>query len=313
MIAFQIVLRRGLQAILVALFISALCFFLVRSLPGDLAYRVAAGRYGYDHVTSAAADAVRAELRLDRPAVAGLISWWGQLISLDLGRSVVNGRRVTDEIASGLGATVRLSLTALAVSLLVATPLGFLAGWSPGGWVDRTTLVASAILKGVPQFLLGLILMAGMALRLRLVPIAGFDETGSIVLPALTLSLTLGGASLRVARDTMAAVRETSYIAYARIKGLSDLRALIRHGLRNAASPVIAYLAVQFAFLLEGVVVVETLFAWPGIGHALIHALFDRDIPVLQGAVLVMSLALTAMSAGVDLLTTAIDPRRRVT
>ena len=140
---------------------------------------------------------------------------------------------------------------------------------------------------------------------------AGFEGARELVLPALTLALGLAAPSSRVTRDATAAVVATAYFAFARWKGLSDRQALLRHGLRNAAVPVIAYLGMQLVWLIEGVVVVESLFAWPGVGHALVHAIFSRDIPMVQGTALVMGLIFVALNAAVDLLCVLVDPRRR--
>lgn len=308
---WRIVAHRALQAAVVAILVGTVSFFLMRSLPGDLAFRVAAARYGPDMVTAAAAEAVRQELALDRPALEALLLWWRGLAQLDLGTSVASGNPVIAEVGHQMGQTARLAMAALGLSVLIGVPLGFLAGLYRGSPLDRATLAVSVLFRAVPPFLLGILLVMLFSLRLKVLPVAGFDESGSIVLPALTLALGLAALSSRVTRDAMAEVRGSAYFAFARTKGLRDGTALLRHGLRNAAVPVVAYVGIQLAFLIEGVVVVETLFAWPGIGHALIHALFGRDVPMIQGVVLAMSLAFVLLNTMVDLACAAIDPRRR--
>lgn len=146
---------RLLQAVLVALLVGTLCFFMTRMLPGDMAYRIAAGRYGYDMVTTEAALAVRDELGLDRPWFMALSEWWSRLLHLDLGVSQVSSQPVLAEIAHQLGPTLRLSLLAMALSLLVGPTLGVLAGLHPGRWLDRATLALSVGLRALPSFLLG--------------------------------------------------------------------------------------------------------------------------------------------------------------
>jgi peptide/nickel transport system permease protein len=303
--------RRLLQAAMVALLVGTLCFFLTRMLPGDMAYRIAAGRYGYDMVTSAAADAVRAELGLDRHWLAALAGWWNRLLHLDLGTSQVTAQPVLVEIARQLGPTLRLSLLAMAMSLLAGPTLGVLAGLKPGGLLDRATLAVSVVLRAMPSFLLGLILVLVFSVQLGVLPAAGHDDHGSIALPALTLALGLAAVSCRVARDAMVQVSGSAYFAFALTKGLTPHQALLRHGLRNVAAPVIAYLGVQLVYLVEGVVLVETIFAWPGIGHALVHAIFGRDVPMIQGTALVLGLMFVLFNALVDTACTLIDPRRR--
>ncbi|QCP14666.1 ABC transporter permease [Pseudoduganella umbonata] len=303
--------RRLLQAAMVALLVGTLCFFMTRMLPGDMAYRIAAGRYGYDMVTTAAADAVRAELGLDRPWPAALAEWWNRLLHLDLGISQVTAQPVLVEIARQLGPTVRLSLLAMAFSLLVGPTLGVLAGLKPGGLVDRATLAVSVVLRALPSFLLGLILVLVFSVQLGVLPAAGHDDHGSIMLPALTLALGMAAVSCRVARDAMVQVTGSAYFAFALTKGLTPHQALLRHGLRNVAAPVTAYLGVQLVYLVEGVVLVETIFAWPGIGHALVHAIFSRDVPMIQGTALVLGLMFVLFNALVDMACAYIDPRRR--
>ena len=307
---WRIIAHRALQAVIVSLLVGTLSFFLMRALPGDFAFRIAAARYGADQVSAAAAEAVREELALDRPALEALALWWGSLLRLDLGESLVSGQPVTTEVRHQIGQTARLSLVALALSAAIGLPIGFLAGLHRGSHLDQVALGASVLLRAIPTFLLGILLVMLFSLRLRLLPVAGYDEGGSIVLPALTLALGLAALSSRVTRDSMAAVRDSAYFAFARTKGLTDRIALIRHGLRNAAVPVVAYLGVQLAFLIDGVVVVETLFAWPGIGHALVHAIFGRDVPMIQGVVLTMSLTFVLLNTAIDLACARIDPRR---
>jgi peptide/nickel transport system permease protein len=303
--------RRAAQAVLLAASVGLLCFFLLRWLPGDMAYRIAAERYGYDMVTTAAAEAVRAELGLDRPWSAALAEWGGQLLRGDLGRSWASGRPVAVEVGHQLGHTLQLGGSALLLSLLLGPPLGLLAGLRPGGWLDRATLAAALALRALPPFVLGLGLVLLLSVRLGALPAAGPDGHGGLLLPAATLALGLAALSCRITRDAMRAVAASPYYAFARTKGLGARAALLRHGLRNVGVPVVAYLGVQLAFLVEGVVVVETLFAWPGIGHALVHAIFGRDVPMIQGTAMAMGLLFVGLNAVVDLACLAIDPRRR--
>jgi len=303
--------RRLLQAALVALLVGTLCFFMTRMLPGDMAYRIAAGRYGYDMVTSAAADAVRHELGLDRPLLSALADWWSKLWHLDLGLSQVTGQPVIHEIAEQLVPTLKLSVLALGLSFLIGPTIGLLAGLRPGGWLDRSTLTLSVLLRALPSFLLGLLLVLIFSVQMGALPAAGHDDHGSIMLPALTLALGLAAVSSRVARDAMVSVRSSAYFAFALTKGLTLQQALLHHGIRNVAVPVISYLGVQLVYLIEGVVLVETIFAWPGIGHALVHAIFGRDVPMIQGTALILGLMFVIFNSLIDVICSLIDPRRR--
>lgn len=306
-----LLLPRLFQAGLVAWMVGTLTFVLTRTLPGDMAYRIAAGRYGHDMVNSAAAEAVRAELALEQPALTAYFGWLWDLVQFDLGRSLVSGAPVVHELWHQLGHSLGLAASAVLLSLLLGPPLGLAAGLRPGGALDRTSEVAASVLRALPPFAVGLLLILLFSVTLGWLPAAGHGRTAHSVLPALTLALALAAVSSRVARNAMADVSQSAYYAFSRTKGLSERLSFLRHGLRNAAVPVIAYLGVQFVTLIEGVVVVETLFAWPGIGHALVHAIVARDVPMIQGTALVMGLLFVALNTLVDIVCHLLDPRRR--
>lgn len=308
-----IVLRRAFQAVAVAVVVGTLCFAMMQMLPGDMAMRIAASRYGYDYVGNAAASAVNAELGLDRPLWQALAQWLGQLLRLDLGTSAVTGEPVWREITHQLGATLQLSAVALVMAACIGLPLGVWAGLHAGGWVDKLTLALAAILRAIPPFLLALALMVVVAVRMGVLPVAGHGNDGSsLLLPSLTLGLGLAAGLARVARNAMHDVATSPSYEFARTKGLSDWQALLRHGLRQAAVPIVAYLGVHAVFLVEGAVVVESLFAWPGIGHALVHAVFGRDVPVIQGVALCMGLMFVLFNLLIDAFCLMLDPRQRM-
>jgi peptide/nickel transport system permease protein len=307
-----LLLRRAFQVFSLALLVGTLCFFMARALPGDMATRVAAGRYGYDLVNNAAADAVRLELGLDRPLWLALAHWWGEIARLDLGLSLVSGDKVWSLVAHQMGTTLELSVAALLIAAALGLPLGVWSGLHVGGWVDRATLAMAVVLRAMPPFLLAVLLMVVLAVRLDITPVAGDDDHGSLLLPALTLGLGLAAGLARVTRAAMREAAASPSFEFARVKGLSDRQALVRHGLRQAAVPVVAYLGVHAVFLVEGAVVVETLFAWPGIGHALVHAVFGRDVPMIQGTALCMGLLFVFFNLLVDAACLLLDPRRRL-
>lgn len=301
---------RGVQALLVAFMVGVITFILVRSLPGDMAYRIAAGRYGYDIADSAAAEMVRQELGLDRPALLALLDWLWQLLRFDLGNSLVSGKPVIQEIRHQLGHSVELALTAVLLSLVIGPPIGVLAGLRPGGILDRLVFAISIGLRSLPQFVIGLILIYILSVWAGLLPAAGHGSARHSILPSLALALGLAAVSCRVARDATHAVTQSAYFRFGQTKGLSAVENFRRHGIRNISVPVITYLGVQLVYLIEGVVVVETLFAWPGIGHALVHAIVARDVPMIQGTALVMGLMFVFLNAMVDLICHLVDPRR---
>ena len=305
-----LLLRLG-QAVVIALVVGAACFALMRLLPGDPAMRIAAGRYGPDAQISEAAERVRLELELDRPLLVQFLDWLGDLLRFDLGHSLVTGAPVVEELKTQLGASVWLALSALLISLLIGPLAGVLAGMRPGGATDRAGLAVSVGLRAVPPFLLALGLMLVFAVGLRWLPAAGYGGWRHMILPASTLALGLAATSSRVMRNSIVAVSRAPYYAFARFKGLPDSALVRRHGLRNAAIPAVSYLSVQAIYLIEGVVVVESIFAFPGIGHALVHAIVERDVPMVQGAALTMGLMFVAIVALVDAASLWLDPRLR--
>ena len=306
----RLLLTRGAQCVGVALVVGTVCFLITRSLPGDLAMRVAAGRYGYDLVGNAAAEAVRQELLLDEPAWRALWRWFEDLARLGLGTSLVSGEPVWHEIVHQFGATLRLSFAAVGMGLLLGVPIGVIAGVRPGGLADRVTMGVAAVLRAMPPFLLAVLLMMVVSVWLGALPAAG-EHDGGLLLPALTLGLGLAAGLSRVVRESVLAAVAAPSHDFLRTCGMTDLQALRHHGLRHAALPVLAWLGVQTVFLVEGAVVVETLFAWPGIGHALVHAVFGRDVPMIQGTGLCMGLLFVAFNLTIDAACLWIDPRRR--
>lgn len=309
--ALAVLRQRALQAVGVAVVVSTACFAVVQTLPGDMAYRIAAGRYGYDQVSTASAVAVREELGLDRPVWQQLLSWLGDLLRLDLGTSVVTGTPVERELAHALSGTLQLAAVALLLAVVLGAVVGTLAASRPGGVLDRLTTVWVSGARAVPPFLLGLVLILVFSVSLGLLPAAGSGGHTSVLLPALTLAVGLSGLFARVTRDAVVQVRQSDHVRFAETKGLTSRAVLTRHVVRNAGVTLVAYVGAQALFLVEGVVVVETLFGWDGLGHALVHAVFWRDVSVLQGSVLALALLVVAINTAVDLANLALDPRPR--
>lgn len=303
--------RRAFQAVALALIVGSLCFLMIRSLPGDMAMRIAAGRYGFDLVGSGAAETVRAELGQQLQGWPALLGWLGELLRLDLGRSLVTGETVWSEVSHQLGATLRLSLAALVLGAGIGIPLGVHCGLRAGSLTDRVVMAATVLFRATPSFLLAVLLMLLVAVKLGALPVAGDGQPASLLLPGLTLGLGLAAGLARVSRNALLEALHTPSHEFARTKGLSDRQVLWRHDLRNAAVPVVAWLGVQAVFLVEGTVVIETLFAWPGIGHALVHAIFARDVPVIQGTALTIGLLFVGFNLLVDAACLWLDPRQR--
>lgn len=301
--------RLLLQAVFVLFAVGTLCFLMAELLPGDAAYRIAAGRYGYDVVNTAIAEAVRTELGLDRPAFVRWGEWLMQMAQGDLGHSMVLGDPVLKLVAYQLGHTLWLSLVAWGMALALGLALGLWTALHPGGWLRRAVDTLNTVLRASPSFLIGVVLSTWLAVELGWFPVAGHTDANHVLLPALTLALALCPGFTQVVRDAALKALRSDTFEFAQVKGLPLRAAVWRHALPQILLATLAYAGVQLVLLIEGMVVVETLFAWPGIGHALVHAVFARDVPMIQGTALTMALLFVLLSGTIDLLLHALDPR----
>jgi peptide/nickel transport system permease protein len=256
-------------------------------------------------------DTTRRALGFDRPLYQQLAQYLVRAAQGDLGVSLRSQRPVATLIAERLPATVELTLAALLIAVVTAVPLGIVSAVKRGSPVDRLAMVGAVAGQAMPIFWLALLLIALFGVRLRWLPVFGRGSLAHLVLPALSLSTIILGRLARLVRSSMLEVLGQDYVRTARAKGLPEARVLALHALRNAAIPIVTLLGLQFAQLLGGAVVTETIFAWPGIGRLVVEAIFNRDFPVVQGVVLVVSLIFVAVSVVVDLAYAALDPRLR--
>ncbi|MBU1295366.1 MAG: ABC transporter permease [Gammaproteobacteria bacterium] len=301
-------LKRALQLITVVWGVGTLTFILMRSLPGDMAYRIAASRYGQDNVDSHAAALVREELKLDQGALTAYWHWLTDLLQFKLGDSLVSGLPVMDTVQHMLGHSLLLAFTGLMLSVMMAVPLGLLSAWR-GNHLDSVLMGLSSVIRAMPVFVLGVLFILLFALHWNWFPVAGFGTPAHLVLPAITLALSLAAVSNRVVRDSAKRTFQAAFYQFSRVKGLSAWQTFRQHGVRNIAVPVVAFFGIQLVSMIEGIVMIESLFSWPGIGHGLAHAIFARDIPVIQGAALVMGILFVLLNTLVDVICLWIDPR----
>lgn len=306
----RLLFKRLLQLLAVCWGVGTLTFVMMRALPGDMAYRIAASRYGMDAVNARAAELVREELGLDTGAWQAYWQWLVDLTSLNFGTSLISGQPVADEVWHMLGHSLLLALAGVAVSALIAVPLGLVSAFR-GGWLDQATLAVSTGIRAIPVFVIGLVAIMIFALNLNWLPVAGFGEAKHLVLPALTLAVSLAAVSSRVIRNETVRVINAPYYEFARTKGLSGRQTFLRHGVRNLSAPVVAFFGVQMITVVESMVMIESLFSWPGIGHGLAHAVFGRDIPVIQASALAMGALFVITNTLVDIACHFLDPRGR--
>jgi peptide/nickel transport system permease protein len=295
--------------------ISAVTFCLIRLVPGDPVIAL----LGLEADENAIAT-LRRQLSLDQPLLVQYVAWLGRILSGDFGRSIQGGREVFPLLLGALGPTAILSLTALAVSLLISIPAGVIAATRRNSWADYTVSLAALFGLSMPSFWLGVLLILAFSITLPLFPSSGYVSPFAdpvahlrhLALPALTLGAALAAATMRMTRATMLEVLRADFIRTARAKGLPSRAVVWGHALGNARIPIVTLLGIQFGQLLGGVVITETVFSWPGIGKLTVDAIFARDYPVVQGAVLLTATMFVLINLITDCLYTVLDPRLRL-
>ncbi|MCZ7475405.1 MULTISPECIES: ABC transporter permease [unclassified Micromonospora] len=308
----RFVLRRVLQSAVVLVGVTLVVFLLLQLVPGD-PVRVALGTR-FDPQTY---DALRERAGLDQPLPVQYVSYLGHALTGDLGVSFRTGQPVSQIVLERLPATLSLAVTAVVFALLVAFPLGIVAAVRSGSAVDHAARVFSQFGVSVPDFwmgIMGILLFAGV---LGWLPPSGYvaltDDPGRwathVALPAVTVGLVTASILTRFIRSSVLEVLSADYVRTAEAKGLRNRVVIMRHVLRNALIPVVTVVAVQLASLLGGVIVIEVLFAWPGIGRLTFDAVQARDYPVLQGAVLLVAALFLLVNLLVDILYARLDPR----
>jgi peptide/nickel transport system permease protein len=305
-----------LGLLVVAFFVtSVMVFLLLRLLPGDLA-RVVGGT----DAPPERIEALRESLGLNRPLVVQYGDWIGGILTGDFGTSALNGASVTDELAQKLEVSAPLVLASTALSVLVAVPLGIVAGARHRKTDGVALSVVSQLGIALPTFWVGLMLVILFAVHWNLLPSQGFPTDGwnepgravrSLVLPTITLALSQGAVLMRFVRSATLDVLHQEYIRTARSKGLTRTQALFRHGLRNASLPIVSILGVQIASLIAGVVVIERVFTLPGVGQMLVRDVGTRDLEKVQGTVLLIAVFVLVIGFAVDVLHRLVDPRLR--
>ncbi|GAT71276.1 peptide ABC transporter [Planomonospora sphaerica] len=310
-------LRRTLLLAASLLLASAVLFVLLRLLPGDPANALLSVGATPEQIA-----AVRREIGSDRPLTEQFLSWLGRMAVLDLGSSFVSDLPVGPEISARLVVTVPLTLLAFTVSLLVAVPVGFVAAHRPRSWYGALLNGVSQLGVAVPVFWIGMLLATVFSLHLRWLPAGGFpqddwaDPVGalaSLALPVATVALVMSASLIRYVRSAALDVLDSDYLRTARALGCSLPGAMWRHGLRNAAVPVVSVLGLELATTFLGAVVVESVFALPGLGSMLVRAFAQHDYPVIQGVLVVGTLAVLLAGLLADTAQRIIDPRLRDT
>jgi peptide/nickel transport system permease protein len=301
----QYILRRLVQSVFVLIGLTVVVFFVTHQV-GDVArltLPIDATEEQYRQM--------RTTLGLDDPLVVQFLRYVGQLIRGDFGISIWQNVPAMDLVLSRFPATALLAFATLAFSLVVAIPVGVAAALRPGSLLDRTAIVTSIFGLSVPTFWLALLMVTFLAVKLGWFKTSGYGGVEYLVLPMLALSAQSVGRLVQVVRSSMLDVLSAQYLTTARAKGLSERITLTRHALRNAMLPILTIAGDEIIGLLNGTVVIEVIFGWPGIGKLTIDAIERRDFPVIQASVLFVAIAVIVVNLVVDLLYARLDPRIR--
>ncbi|HLB96807.1 MAG TPA: ABC transporter permease [Acetobacteraceae bacterium] len=311
---FAYAVRRVLATIPVMLVVALFVFSLLYIAPGDPAAIIAG-----DQATPADIERIRESLGLDRPYLVRFGDWLWHILHGDLGTSIFTNLPVTHMIAQRIEPTLSLMLLTIVFSIVIAIPLGVLAAWKHGTWIDRLVMVISVLGFSVPVFVFGYLLAYVFALQLDWLPVQGFTSISDgvwpflqgLILPTVALGLIYVALLARITRATMLDVLSQDYVRTAKAKGVGQRAVLFVHALKNAAVPIVTVIGNGVALLIGGAVVTESVFAIPGLGRLTVDAILRRDYPIIQGVVLLFSVTYVLVNLVVDLLYTVFDPRIR--
>ncbi len=305
----QYAIKRLFGLIPVLIGVTILVFLIMQLTPGD-PVRVLLGEMGQGASAEDLAT-VRRNLGLDRPVVEQYFSFVGKAIRGDLGRSFRSNRLVAEEIAERFPYTLKLAIASLAVAVAVGVPAGIISAVKQYSKLDYFVTFMALLGVSVPVFWLGLLLMLTFAFYLQLLPASGSGSWAHLILPAVTVGVSSIAFIARMTRSSMLDVLQEDYVRTARAKGLSQLRVIDKHALRNAAIPIVTTIGLQFGSLLGGAVLTETIFAWPGIGRLTVQAIVARDLPIIQGCILFVAVVFTLVNLLVDMVYMLLNPRIR--
>ncbi len=308
------VIRRILATIPVMGVVAIFVFSLLYLSPGDPAAIIAG-----DQATTEVVEQIRQQLGLNEPFLNQFGWWIWKVLHGDLGHSIFANQPVSRMILQRVEPTVALAICSMLLSVVIAVPLGVLAAWKAGTWIDRLVMAFAVLGFSFPSFVIGYLLIFGLSMWANVLPVQGYVSISkgffaflpNIVMPSLTLGIVLIALIARMTRTSMLEVLSQDYIRTAQSKGLSDAKVLVGHALKNASIPIVTTIGLAFALLISGVVVTETVFAIPGIGRLTVDAILRRDYPVIQGLVLVFSASYVLVNLLVDISYTFLDPRIR--
>jgi peptide/nickel transport system permease protein len=306
----RIVWRRFLEVAIFLLVVTFITFLFVRLAPGDPVLSIL--RVDDVSVTKEQVEALREQLGFNDPLLVQYARWFADFVKLDFGNSYITKQPVMETILSKLPATLELSIGALIVMLAVAIPLGSLAAIYRGSWIDQFSRGVSLIGAAIPSFWLALIFIELFAVKWAILPPMGRDGIISAVLPSITLGLAITGVYVRLLRSSLLESLSNEFIRAARSRGLSEIRIFFVHAFRCSLPPLITVFGVSLGSLIGGVVVIEVIFAYPGIGKMVVDSIRSRDYPVIQGYIFIMAVIVFLINSAVDISYRYLNPELRL-
>ena len=307
------IIRRVLAILLVLWAVATLTYFTVHVTPGDTAMAILIERDGPEAVNEETLNFIRTKFDLSRPIGVQYLEWLGNAARGNFGISYRYNMPVKDMLSIRLPNTLKLGGTACLISLLIAVPLGVMSALKHNKLLDHLSRILTLLLSSFPGFWLAIMGIVLFSIKLNWLPTSGMNTPSSIILPALTLSVGMTAATTRMLRSSMLDVMNQDYMIVVRSKGLSKSRTIVSHGFRNAIPPIITIVGLQIGHILGGAVIIENIFAWPGIGDLFINAVNSKDTPMIDGCVILISFGYAFINLVVDIIYAYIDPRVKYT
>jgi peptide/nickel transport system permease protein len=308
------IIRRILSTIPVMAVVAVIVFSLLHLSPGDPASLIAG-----DHASVADVERIREQLGLNQPLLTQFGTWFGNIIRGDLGASIYTNQPVSHMIVQRIEPTLALTICSMLVTLTIAIPMGVVAAWKAGSWIDRMVMAFAVVGFSFPTFVIAYLLILVFSMWAEVLPVTGYVSITNgfgeflphVIMPSLTLGIVFIALIARMTRASMLEVLSQDYIRTAQSKGLSTGKVLLGHALKNASVPIVTTVGLGIALLISGVVVTETVFAIPGLGRLTVDSILRRDYPVIQGVVLVFSASYVLVNLLIDITYTFLDPRIR--
>jgi peptide/nickel transport system permease protein len=306
-------IRRAASAVLVFLGATFMTYAMMMLAPGDASMEVAVARYGEEAGSDPATISwIREKEGLDRPFLIRYGRWLQHVAVLDLGNSLVEEAPVWELITTRFERTVELALWAICFALCLSIPLGLVSGFRQGTWMDSVGSSVAVAGISMPNYWLGLLLILAFSVKLSWLPSFGRGDWRHVVLPAVTLGTVLTAYATKMLRSGIIDAKQGEYLTALRARGVGHPRVLTKHILKNALVPVVTVVGLEFGMVLEGAVMTETVFAWPGVGDLMVSAVSNRDYPLIQGLVLFLAAVFVSINFLVDLICLWLDPRIRL-